>query len=247
MSSTDYKKNQFKKYKLHLETKQLEYATKVSADYRLYTIKETDYDKIQFMKLNKLEELSKIYDEVLYLDFDVIPQTDVNFFEYFDMNKINAYSMSRTPGANELKWKFQANDWDRMNVYAKTCAKKSMLILENMSGNDTMINTGVVGGNRKAIQNLNFSKRLPEAYKVFEESCIDNLYPEEISRSWRPNNEVFISWMIEKYNVPYTNIGMAWNFMLDDYAPRGGESSHFLHHIKKEFDITFGEIDEMES
>ena len=119
MSSTDYKKNQFKKYKLHLETKQLEYATKVSADYKLYIIKETDYDKIQFMKLNKLEELSKIYDEVLYLDFDVIPQTDVNFFEYFDMNKINAYSMSRTPGANELKWKFQANDWDRMNVYAK--------------------------------------------------------------------------------------------------------------------------------
>ena len=49
MSSTDYKKNQFKKYKLHLETKQLEYATKVSADYKLYIIKETDYDKIQFI------------------------------------------------------------------------------------------------------------------------------------------------------------------------------------------------------
>ena len=42
--------------------------------------------KIQIEKLLLLEDFTKTYDEVLYLDFDVIPVTDVSFFERFDLN-----------------------------------------------------------------------------------------------------------------------------------------------------------------
>jgi len=243
LSSSEYKRNQFKKYKSHLEKAHRDYAKLCNASYKLYNIIVKDYDEIQFLKIKMLEELSEIYDEVLYLDFDVVPQTDKNYFEFFDMNKISGYLMNRSPLYMQiLKWKVNENLWDRMNVYAKGCAKRSMLMLHNMSGDDTVINTGVLGGNREAIRNLSFTKRLPEAYKCFEEACKDNLYPDEISKCWKPNNEVFITYMIEKYNVPFTDICMPWNFMLDDYSPKGGESSHFLHHIRKEFEISFGEI-----
>ena len=75
----------------------------------------------------------------------------------------------------------------------------------------------------------------------FNEAMIDNLYPEEINRWWKPNNEVYISYLIEKNNVPFTNIGMPWNFMLDDYAPKPSAAAHMLHHVRKEFGLSFND------
>ena len=43
------------------------------------------YDNIQYYKLHLLKELAKEYDEVLYLDFDVIPMQPINFFTAFDL------------------------------------------------------------------------------------------------------------------------------------------------------------------
>ena len=40
----------------------------------------TTYNVINFYKIHLLYELSKEYDEVLYLDFDVVPMKYDNFF-----------------------------------------------------------------------------------------------------------------------------------------------------------------------
>jgi len=82
-SSTDYKKAQFEKYKHCLEKTHKDYAYMCNADYDLEITPETDYDKIQFDKIKKLQYLIKYYDEVLYLDFDVVPTTNKNIFDYF--------------------------------------------------------------------------------------------------------------------------------------------------------------------
>ena len=80
-SSGDYKKSQFKKYKNQIEQSQKNYANICGADYMLLDPTNTNYDKIQIEKLLLLEDFTKTYDEVLYLDFDVVCLTKDNFFD----------------------------------------------------------------------------------------------------------------------------------------------------------------------
>ena len=41
----------------------------------------TTYNIVNFYKLDLLYTFSQMYDEVLYLDFDVVPMTNENFFK----------------------------------------------------------------------------------------------------------------------------------------------------------------------
>ena len=47
----------------------------------------TTYNIVNFYKIHLLYELSKEFDEILFLDFDVIPLTTDNFFDVWDLNK----------------------------------------------------------------------------------------------------------------------------------------------------------------
>ena len=234
-STGDYKISQFIKYKDLLVQSQKEYALLCGADYEIFEINENNYDKIQFDKLFKMEELSQHYDEILYFDLDVVPRTTENFFNAHDLNTVCAYSFAREPNSNTLIRKLKDNDFDSMNVFAKGCCKKSMLLLDNIQSDYKVINTGIVGCNKYSLDGLSFSDHFQSAYNVYNETIEDNLYPIEISKTWRPNNEVFISYMIEKYNVPFTNIGLQWNFIIDNICPDISAGSKLLHVVHKDF------------
>jgi len=239
-SSSDYKRAQFAKYQSRLEESQKEYALLCNADYECFKTPKTNYDLIQFDKLHLFEELAQTYDEVLYLDMDVVPQTNVNFFEHHDLDFIQALSYDRTPKSfDKLNWKLKHDNFDRFNVYAKTCCKQAMLLLHDFTGNTHIINTGVLGGNKKSIEELNFKERLDECYKTFHEAHSDNLFPSEIYKTWRPNNECFITFIVDLFNVKFNNVGIHWNFCLDDYSPKPTPAAHFLHHIRKEFELSY--------
>ena len=47
----------------------------------------TTYNIINFYKIFLLYKFSSKYDQILYLDFDVVPNTKENFFEVFDLSK----------------------------------------------------------------------------------------------------------------------------------------------------------------
>jgi hypothetical protein len=47
----------------------------------------TGYEIVNFYKIYLLDKLAEEYDEILYLDFDAIPVTNDNFFEYWDLTK----------------------------------------------------------------------------------------------------------------------------------------------------------------
>ena len=234
-STGDYKISQFIKYKDLLIQSQKEYALLCKADYEIFEINENNYDKIQFDKLFKMEKLSQHYDEILYFDLDVVPKTTDNFFNVHNLDTICAYSFAREPNSNTLIRKLKDNDFDSMNVFAKGCCKKSMLLLDNIQSDYKVINTGIVGCNKYSLDALSFSDHFQSAYNVYNKTIEDNLYPIEISRTWRPNNEVFMSYMIEKYNIPFTNIGLQWNFIIDNICPDVSAGSKLLHVVHKDF------------
>ena len=83
--------------------RQKEYADKIGAEYRHYTYDDkyielqkwynerhpyiTEYNIVNFYKIHLMDELVEEYDEVLYIDLDVLPATDENFFEEHPLSK----------------------------------------------------------------------------------------------------------------------------------------------------------------
>lgn len=239
-STSPFKRSQFEKFKDRLKQRQEEYAKICGAQYKLFEASNTDFINIQFEKLILFTELSKEYDEVLYLDFDVIPITDKVLFDNFDLNKICGYRLDRiTEIQHKIARRIKEDSFDRMNMFCKTCCKKAMLLLEDINSNNYIFNTGVFAGNKNSIKELDFINRLKECNSVFKEAKQDNLYPEEINKWWKPNNEVYVSYIVEKYDVPYNDIGLPWNFIIDNWNPDPSAGAYLLHHIRKEFDATF--------
>ena len=248
-STPDFKRQQFEKYKDSIIETQKQYALLCGADYELFSPTEYLYDLIQFEKIYKFKELLEIYDEVLYLDFDVIPHTNISFFDNHDIeNKVCCHGLIKNIEKNfdshsHFHEKLHDHVWYYLDMFNKVCCKKAMLIVENCSGNDTIINTGVIGLSKKTVDLLCFEERKKECDNIFEECLIDNLFPYEIYSTWKPNNEVYFSYLIERYNIPMDDIGIQWNFILDKSHPEFSNSAQLVHHVNKHFELSFKNVD----
>lgn len=200
----------WKKYVPTIVEKQKEYAHMCGANYRAYTYRaSTTYDQLQFIKLHMLQEHTEKWDEVLYLDCDVIPMTKANFFETHDLDKV-CFHYTKRPL------------WKRDEV-------SLMLASEGLEGWSLVANTGVIALNKTSVRNLAFSLFENRAFKIKYD------YPDVTV-----NNEIYLSYIIKKYNVPYCDIGMAWNYIVDNQVPNFSPATvHFLHVSHKDFSQLF--------
>lgn len=243
-STNDYKLNQFRKYKDELIECKKTYANKCSSDFVLHETETTDYNTIQFEKIRILEEYAKTHDEILYIDFDVVPTNYArNIFDHIDCSTLAMHPLKRDLKSGYLRSALNKGWMDNQNVFAKTCAKKAMLLLEGVNGNDHLYNTGVVLGNSEIIKRLNFTEQLPEMNDLLDEAQQDSLYPEPITRNFYYNNEVYISFLIERDEIPHTDLTMNWNFIMDDVQTQPSDAGELIHHVGKEFEISFGDKD----
>lgn len=255
-SCGDYKKSQFKKYKDQIKESHESYAKQCNADYILVDTDNTDYDYIQFEKLFLLEEFSSQYNEVLYLDFDVIPRTSISFFDKFDLNYLCFHPMEKTlmqlhrefgkvrkiddnlkkhfkSGVNEMYF------LDGMSPFIKMCTKKSMLFTDGINGKDNVINTGVIGGNKESISQLKIKDRMNMLDDKLQQAKEESIYPEEVSNKFLKNNEIYMSYLIERFEIAHTDIGLPWNYFLYDEIKDPHKNNHFLHYIEKHFHCCF--------
>ena len=247
MSVNDYKKKSFETYKNKLIELQKKYAYYCKADYEIFKPKSTDYVNVQFDKIFKLEELCKYYDNVVYFDLDVIPKTHYNIFNSFNFDNICVYDY--TIKINNRKTMEDISNHIKkralipaMNRYSKVCAKNAMLLLNDIVGNENIVNTGVVCGNAKSINDLKFSDRMNEMNKTLNIAIKDNLYPDEMSKAWVKNNEVYFSYLLERYKIKFNNIGIQWNYILDDLIRKPTAGVHLIHQVNKDFHVTIPEF-----
>ena len=124
---------------------------------------------------------------------------------------------------------FNSHDFDKICLHRtqkpdwKIQHKQMMLHMDNIQGNDLICNTGVFGISKKSAEALMFSERLDDTKEFHCEM------------SYEPNNEVCISYMIERYNVPLKDIGMQWNFILDRNFKEETAACYFIHYSSKIF------------
>ena len=235
------KKLAFTQYKDKLVNAHKRYATLCNSEYHIFSPELSNYDDIQFYKLNKFEELTQTYDEVVYLDLDVVPTSSTNIFDVHASNKhIGVHFIDVNPRwyqRVEDNWWIDSIELDKMNMVVKSCCKNAMLNLVDVSGNNSIANTGVLIGNKNSIQDFNLSERLVFADKIFYEAKDDNIYPNDISNHFEKNNEVYFSFIKEYYNLEINKIGLSWNWIIDRTFSNKGVGVHLQHVVNKKFSM----------
>jgi hypothetical protein len=144
----------------------------------------------------------------------------------------------RDPYNKKLKSFLKQDNFDSQNIFCKTCAKNAMLLLDDQIGANKLYNTGVVIGGSEVIKSLRFEEKLNDMNALLDEARDDCLYPIEISKHFVYNNEVYVTYLIEKNNIPYTDMGIQWNFILDKFQKEPVDSAYFFHCVNKEFERT---------
>ena len=254
-----FTKSQLEKHYQKLIDVKKEYAKHCNAKFRLYENnthwqkfkkKFTGYqfDIINLYKIHLWEELGKTYDNVLYFDFDVVPNTTESFFEKFDMNKICIHAINAT---KENIWtKSQLKNYkknihsfenimkrlDGYNMYVKAMAKKAMLALDNKFDTDYLIvNTAILGGNSNAIKQLQYTEKLDVLLDIVDKVKKEKLFGEEISKMFFPNNEVFFHYLLDKHNINWFNLPKEWHtyVMPADKHTKQLKSAKLIHLISK--------------
>ena len=257
-----FTKTQLEKHYEKLVDVKKEYAQHCNAEYRVYEndtfyqkfkkkFEGFEFDIINLYKIYLWEELGKDYDNVLYLDLDVIPNTTENFFETFDMNKICVYSPNATKEnvwtktmlknykKNIHSFEYLITKTDKYNEYVKAMCKRAMLATDNKFDTDYLIaNTAILGGNSSAISKLRYTERLDEMSYTLKKAKEEQFFGETISKLFFANNEIFVHYLLDKDNIDWYNLPKEWHtyLMKNDKITSDLKSVKMIHLINKRFE-----------
>lgn len=132
---------------------QKQYADRCDADYRVFNFAKVDYTTLQFKKLFLLDELSKDYDNILYLDFDVIPSPAAdNIFE-------KDYSLAMLPLIRSEGNCFKSSIKNKVHRYYNTIHKSE----------DIIFNTGVIYATSDIVEQLDITSNYNQFIKASDD------------------------------------------------------------------------------
>jgi len=195
----------------------------------------TGYEIINFYKIHLLYELSKKYDEILYLDFDVIPLTHESFFNAWDLSKgICVYSN------NDKVEKKSTTNHSIRSPSAKYFNCHAMLLEEGLNPDNDVINTGIICARKEDIIKLDFFGKFKDTIDLMTKLRKDTsgLYPQNIVDMFRYDNETIFSYKREVNNVDIQWLDNKWHYFLDNqkFIP---EDTKIVHAISKDFDLVW--------
>ena len=252
-----HNQEQFKKHFTRLRNGLKNYADLCNADFKLLTPDSTDYDNLNVYKIQQWENFCDDYDRVLYLDFDIIPNTNINIFSKFDFDKVVTHLLpvdnfneriglkTKTESITDFYIRTKSKDFekqkeelDQYHWLIKGQQKKDMMKSDGVTKwNDVIANTGTFGGSAISRDQLKFSERLDHCKKL-----IDSI--KHIDDRYFYNNEIIISFMLDRYNIPTVNLPPHWHeLILTDTVKSKIKYSYLLHVITKDFDKVFDILD----
>ena len=194
----------------------------------------TGYEVVNFYKIHLLEELSKDYDEILYLDFDAVPLTNESFFDRWDLSKgICVYNNNaQIVKDKEVKHSIRSPSAKYFNCQA-------MLIDKGLGAKNDVINTGIIGACRDDILKLDFFGKFKDTIDLMTKLRSDtSLYPQNIVDMFRYDNETIFSYKREINKVNIQWLDNEWHYFLDtqNFIPK---ETKIVHCVCKDFDLVW--------
>lgn len=257
---TEHTKTEFQKNWKWLTERQKNYCETIDVEYKLFEYDEkymsyrdwflaeypqiTHYNIVNFYKIHLMYELAKDYDEILYLDLDVVPLTTDNFFEAFDLQKEVAIMEGLAPSQSP----FPKNVIDLYKQCSKhspsirsPCAKYWNAIamdglMDFESETNLVFNTGIVGISKKHLEQLDYFGDFHEILKLMDDIKEDDFWPKPIRDIFGWDNETIWTYKNKLNDVPWTLLGGQWHHFMDkdDFIPKDAK---FAHVITKHFDF----------
>ena len=246
--------NAFKKHYKKLIDCKRHYANKIDADFIMFEQEDyqsfeknfksdfpelTGYEIINFYKIHLLYELSKKYDEILYLDFDAVPLTNESFFDTWDLSKgICVYNNN-----DHVR-----KDYNTVQGIRSPTAKyfncHAMLLNYGLNPSNDVINTGIIGARKEDIQKLNYFGKFRDVIDMMTRLRNDRggLYPDNIVDMFRYDNETIFSFKTKVNQVNIQWLDNQWHYFLDTqkFIP---EETKIVHAISKDFDLVWRRYD----
>lgn len=261
MSKTERTKLKLAEYSNWLTQQHKRYTDALGIEYRLYGYDEdykayeqhfkenypqiTAYNIINFYKIHLLYKLAEEFDEILYLDFDVVPLTNNNFFDQWNLNNGIAILKNR----KDIDISFRKLMTDRMNIekfgkvmsnrspIAKYCNTRAMLM--EMDADDSLTsvyNTGIVGATKQHLEQLDYFDGFSDTLKLMDELRYEenSMWPEHIQNIFGWDNETIWGYKMILNDVKEQILTPDWHHFMDkwSYIPT---DTNFVHVINKDF------------
>ena len=200
----------------------------------------TTYNVINFYKIYLMYELAKDYDEILYLDFDVVPMKFANFFEHWDLTKgiavlDNSDAVSKIESVTETSTTIRSPT-------AKYYNAQAMLFEKGLSTDNQVINTGIIGANKEHIFKLKYFDDFDNNLSLM--SSLKNghdMWPKKITNYFGWDNETLFSVKLKENNIPVLWLDSKWHFFFSK-QPWVPDEVIMCHTINKRFDIVWKKI-----
>ena len=254
-------KREFANHYEWLLERQKEYANNIGADYNHYVYDQkyidlqkwyntnypyiTEYNIVNFYKIHLMYELAEEYDEILYLDLDVLPVTSDNIFDCHDINKgvlikKNSHhkriDIDYIKKCEELFLDFNINSSIR-SPWAKWWNSRALCMNYNKSTKDIPVyNTGIVGINKYWLDKIDyfndFTETLEEMKELKEED--NSMWPKFVQAMFGWDNETIWGFKCHMNSVPSVWLDGYWHMFLDKNTIVPKESK-LIHIVNKEF------------
>ena len=239
-------KNTLYNNRVELERRQREYAESLDVEYRLLgNDKEykdfckymkdypmiSEYDIINFYKHWAMKTFTENYDQVCYLDFDVVPNTNENVFNTIqsgfavaDSNDLAAW------GKNISATKYNTCIRNPSSKYWNTYA---MLLEDGLEPENDVFNTGIMVAGYNIIQELGyfheFEKTLDLMTYLKEEE--DSIHPPNIQRVFNYDNETVFSYLVKKREIDIDWLPKEWHYIVDQPKKEMVDTRAKLYHV----------------
>jgi len=198
----------------------------------------TKYEVVNFYKIHLLEELSKDYDEILYLDFDAIPVCTDNFFEHWDLSKgivvLNNDDQIRTHKT------IQYLNQSTRSPTAKFYNAQAMLLESGKVPKNNVINTGIIGARKEDIIKLDYYGNFKDTIDLMTKLRFDeeSMYPPNVRAMFRYDNETIFAYKLKMNDVNVQWFDDQWHYFFNSqlYIPK---ETKIVHCICKDFDTVW--------
>jgi len=210
------------------------------------------YDIINFYKLWLMYEYKDSYDEILYIDFDVVPITKLNVFDELDFKsgvlcRVNherdprQYLENLEPGFFiEMRKKYERSG--RTNSIRSPRAKwwnaRALLIDEGFSGDNDVYNTGIVGASSQQIDKLAYFDDFENTLQLMKGLVteVNGGWPPYIQSLFGYDNETLFSYKMQLNEVKLNDLTREWHFILNERFPYVVKDTKFIHVVNKRLD-----------
>tara|TARA_B100000674_G_scaffold450188_1_gene419909 strand:- start:2575 stop:3402 length:828 start_codon:yes stop_codon:yes gene_type:complete len=200
----------------------------------------TTYNIINFYKIYLLYKFSSKYDEILFLDFDVVPNTKENFFEVWDLSKGVAIlnNNDKVLRMSQITEKTQTIRSPTSKYYNT----QAMLLDMDMKTENDVINTGIIGINKSNLYKLAYFNNFDQdMIKMTQLKFDTSVFPKKIVEFFGYDNETLFGVKLKQNNVDVQWLDNKWHYFFDNwlFIPK---DTKFIHAINKRFDIVWRNI-----